>query len=115
MELLIGLLKVFCSAPALFKSYISFIFMGHIADTYIQTVACQPETVDGDSAWDIFIYIPHRPTKILAIRLVEMQSHDQRYFAYHVSLTYLWKFRGRPCDSTHGIVLFDGKFFSKGV
>ena len=27
-------------------------------------------------------YIPH--TKILAIRLVEMQSHDQRYFAYHV-------------------------------
>ena len=22
--------------------------------------------------------------KILAIRLVEMQSHDQRYFAYHV-------------------------------
>ena len=31
---------------------------------------------------DILYYIPH--TKILAIRLVEMQSHDQRYFAYHV-------------------------------
>ena len=26
-------------------------------------------------------YLPH--TKIVAIRLVEMQSHDQRYFAYH--------------------------------
>ena len=26
-------------------------------------------------------YLPH--TKILAIRLVQMQSHDQRYFAYH--------------------------------
>ena len=31
---------------------------------------------------DIVLYIPH--TKILAMRLVEMQSHDQRYFAYYV-------------------------------
>ena len=34
-------------------------------------------------------YIPH--TKILAIRLVEMQSHDHRYFAYHVKWpTFSW-------------------------
>ena len=29
-------------------------------------------------------------------------------------MTYLWKFRGRPYDSTHGIVLFDGNFLARG-
>ena len=29
-------------------------------------------------------------------------------------MTYLWQFRGRPYDSTHGIVLFDGKFLVRG-
>ena len=57
-------------------------------------------------------YLPH--TKIVAIRLVEMQSHDQRYFAYH--------FKWPTCGNfvaAHEIVLFDSTFwweiFSKGV
>ena len=29
-------------------------------------------------------------------------------------MTYLWKFCGGPYDSTHGIVLFDGKFLARG-
>ena len=57
-------------------------------------------------------YLPH--TKILAIRLVEMQSHDQRYFAYHVK----WPTCGNFV-AAHGIVLFDSTFwweiFSQGV
>ena len=53
---------------------------------------------------------------ILAIRLAKMQSHIwPNIFCLSCQVTYLWKFPGRPCDSTHGIVLFDGNCFSNGV
>ena len=32
----------------------------------------------------------------------------------YFQVTYLWKFRGHPWDSTHGIVLFDRKFWARG-
>ena len=37
-----------------------------------------------------------------------------KIFCLSFQVTYLWKFRGRPGDSTHGIVRFDGKFWARG-